>query len=129
MSPQSPPPPPGQNSATQQPPQQLNQHHHGVFNHNHLHHHNHNNLHHNSPFSNHSSKTTHLHLQTVIFPLAKEGGGSLKRFLKKFKPSGPTHKQSKHIGAGKPDPISPAADLFKNMGRLVSYWEPGLVDQ
>lgn len=116
VSPQSPPPPPGQNSATQQPPQQLNQHHHGVFNHNHLHHHNHNNLHHNSPFSNHSSKNHSPASSNSDISTSKEGGGSLKRFLKKFKPSGPTHKQSKHIGAGKPDPISPAADLFKKYG-------------
>jgi len=93
--------------------QQLNHHHHGVLNHLH---HNQNNLHHNSPFSANSPKNSSPASSNSDVSTSKVGGGPLKRFLKKFKPSGPSHKQSKQFGAGKPEPISPTADLFKKYG-------------
>ncbi|KAI5950606.1 hypothetical protein CANMA_005266 [Candida margitis] len=105
------PQPPGQNNNSNNQQSSHNQHHH------HHHYQNQNSSHHNSPFSNHSSKNHSPASSNSEISNGKEhGGNSLKRFLKKFKPSGPTHKQAKHFGAGKPDPINPAADLFKKYG-------------
>ena len=110
VSPQPPQPPPKQNPSSTQHPHP----HHGGL---HQHHNQKDNLHRNSPFSNHSSKNHSPASSSSDTSSTKEkGGGPLKRFLKKFKPSGTTHKQSKHIGAGKPDPIDHVADLFKNYG-------------